>query len=118
MQLLLSFSKGVMKNRPGWTWKHPTSPPSRPRPIWEVFLEPPTMHDAEGGSAHALLGTSCAVSPRREVPLTVAVPDLLPSASQRDRGWFPLCEVKYVNGTSAPKGRLLLALHPTPQLTL
>lgn len=45
------------------------------------------MHDAEGGSAHALLGTSCAVSPRREV-LTVAVPDLLPSVSQRDRGWL------------------------------
>lgn len=46
------------------------------------------MHDAEGGSAHALLGTSCAVSPRREVLLMVAVPDLLPSASQRDRGRF------------------------------
>lgn len=46
------------------------------------------MHDAEGGSAHALLGTSCAVSPRREVLLTVAVPDLLPSASQKDRDWL------------------------------
>lgn len=88
MQLLLGFSKGLMKNRPGWMWKHPTSPTSRSRPIWEVFLEPPpTMHDAEGVSAHALLGTSCAVSARKEV-LTVAVPDLLPSASQRDRGWL------------------------------